>query len=169
MNSNFTAVNGIKFAVGQNSSGQTFAQVSESDDNTMFQLLLSNDKTALNMSIKKDNVWGSQQKIITNSDLPGLKLIQFTLPANGSKTISEKISNFSQLLFIQGTAGTAYGIYVLSGYGPGGTERYHVGQVAAGAGISVSINNASFVISDISGVGAICSLMLILGDVPTIS
>lgn len=98
----------------------------------------------------------------------GLKTIEFALNAGSSVTLLESNSEFSQILFIQGSSGGAYGAFILSGYGPGGTTRYHIANLMGSGSISAEISGKSFIVTNSTESNTVCTLIIIQGNDPDI-
>ncbi|MCI8418478.1 MAG: hypothetical protein HFI33_13470 [Lachnospiraceae bacterium] len=102
-----------------------------------------------------------------------LEVINFELPANKNRKIMERWAPFTQMLFMQGTTGSATGTYVLSGYGSGTALRYHVGNIITSEYVTIEISGEEyeqeFIINNQSQANLECTLMIIQGDIPTIN
>ena len=104
----------------------------------------------------------------SRADVLENKLISFNVLMGQTATITES-STFTQMLFFQGNSASAYGAYILTGYGPGTTSRYHVASIFDNDAITVSISDNAFIIANNSGSDLYGRLLLINGPSPTIS
>lgn len=68
------------------------------------------------------------------------KKTTFTLPP-GPKTLQFKNSYFCFLLSIQGGVGQLFGDFVVTGYGDGGSNRYHVAKLQYGSNVNIAIGD----------------------------
>ena len=68
------------------------------------------------------------------------KKTTFTLPP-GSKTLQFKNTYFCFLLSIQGGFGQLFGDFVVTGYGDGGSNRYHVAKLQCGSDVNIAIGD----------------------------
>ena len=68
------------------------------------------------------------------------KKTTFTLPP-GSKTFQFKNTYFCFLLSIQGGFGQLFGDFVVTGYGDGGSNRYHVAKLQYGSNVNIAIGD----------------------------
>jgi len=99
------------------------------------------------------------------------RIIKFTLYANSSVKLKYSSDDvFIFLLLMQGRLSTAYGAFVLQGYGIGGI-RYRVGEIQKGDAISVSVDGEgekSFTVSNESHVNVTCCIVMFAGPPPEI-
>lgn len=120
-----------------------------------------------NLTTSNKTVIGALNELNSNI-ASGLKTIEFALNAGSSVTLLESNSEFSQILFIQGSSGGAYGAFILSGYGPGGTTRYHIANLMGSGSISAEISGNSFIVTNSTESNTVCTLIIIQGNDPDI-
>lgn len=89
------------------------------------------------------------------------KKTTFTLPP-GSKTLQFKDTYFCFLLSIQGGFGQLFGDFVVTGYGDGGSNRYHVAKLQYGSNVNIAIGDEgtrSITLTNTSATTAQCVML----------
>jgi len=80
------------------------------------------------------------ENAVTQLNSEAAKKTTFTLPP-GPKTLQFKNSYFCFLLSIQGGVGQLFGDFVVTGYGDGGSNRYHVAKLQYGSNVNIAIGD----------------------------
>ena len=126
----------------------------------------------LNMQNPGTGILELMQRIEKLEKRTFVELINFSISINEEIKISERWEPFTQLLFMQGTTGDAYGIHALSGYGSGTSVRYHIGDILKSENVTIKINDTEcaqeFIVRNQSISTLSCTLMIIQGNIPTI-
>lgn len=78
--------------------------------------------------------------MITQLNSEAAKKTAFTLPP-GTKTLQFPNTYFCFLLSIQGGFGQLYADFVVTGYGDGGSSRYHVATLQCGNNINIAVGS----------------------------
>ena len=105
-----------------------------------------------------------------NNNLGNIRNEQYSLSAGGTLTISHSGSPFTCLVVAQGSEASLWGSYILHGYGPGTTLRNHIITLGAGEGISVSISDNSFIITNLKpNLDVAVNITLLLGSIISVT
>lgn len=102
--------------------------------------------------------------MVTQLNSEAAKKTTFTLPP-GSKTLQFPNTYFCFLLSIQGGFGQLYADFLVTGYGDGGSNRYHVATLQCGNNINISVGGEgarSITLSNTSTNTAQCVMLNII-------
>ena len=95
----------------------------------------------------------------------------FTISANSSKTLTFSSNSFVILFSGRATLAGAHTVYIITGYGAGGTDRYSYTKLEGNSSghISFSISGQTITVANSSSNTYNCSLFFLIGSISSVS
>lgn len=107
--------------------------------------------------------------IYIDNDPFTLRTKRVNLPANGQITLTHTDGNFAYFFIVSGTTVATQVTYFIQGYGAG-DSRYRITPIGSSSAITTSVSGQSITISNSrSNSGSYSRIVMLFGDMPTIS